>query len=678
MDAMAPALIEEAVATAELCALPSIWVGGWRSASAMLRRTIWDEFVFPYLKDLVWALADAGIKPTLHFDHDWTRDLARLRELPAACCMLNLDGMTDIRAAHEILGGHMALMGDVPADPARRGHARRRQGVRAPPHRATSAGAACSSPRAATSPATPGARTSRRWWMPDWSTAHDEAGGALGDAHCRRAPGGPAAPVAGAAGPRLRGRRRGRRLPRARRDHPRRARPAAAGARPDLSDVRRLPARLQRSDRARGDVRLRPVRRGVVPLPRGLRARHRRGPSSRRAACSRPSTTPSTAGRATAPATTPATSMSRRSTCSPGEYEWLAHDPTGFLLRGYLPRIAPALSPLADLAPLLDLMEGPGVAVCLSQFGTPEMQSALRILLEAGAESMAWLEAVGATFADLACRLGMPAFSGGMTKAPFDVIGDTFRGTRGIIRDRFQRPEQLQSALERLVPLCIEQGVAGGDASGCPLIFIPLHKGADGFLSDEDYRHALLADAQGGDPRPHRRRPGPAAVRGGGLQPASGRHRGPGDPGREGRSGCSTDRHAGGAAGPRGPRLHRRQRARRRSSTSGRRVEVEDYVARLIDAVAGDGGFILSTGTVIDEARPENVAALCAAGLQVRRSVASSRKHAEAVPAPSLRFTGAAPVPKAEIGTCFSSKSGPQYTLLSALREVASCVSRHK
>jgi len=115
MDAMAPALIEEAVATAQVCALPSIWVGGWRSAGAMLRRAIWDEFVFPHLKDLVWALVDAGIKPTLHFDHDWTRDLARLRELPAASCLLNLDGMTDIRAAHEILGGHMALMGDVPA-----------------------------------------------------------------------------------------------------------------------------------------------------------------------------------------------------------------------------------------------------------------------------------------------------------------------------------------------------------------------------------------------------------------------------------------------------------------------------------------------------------------------------------------------------------------------------------
>ncbi len=51
----------------------------------------------------------------LHFDHDWTRDLPRLRELPARKCILNLDGWTDIRKAKEILGDHMAIMGDVPA-----------------------------------------------------------------------------------------------------------------------------------------------------------------------------------------------------------------------------------------------------------------------------------------------------------------------------------------------------------------------------------------------------------------------------------------------------------------------------------------------------------------------------------------------------------------------------------
>ncbi len=298
-----------------------------------------------------------------------------------------------------------------------------------------------------------------------------------------------------------------------------------------------------------------------------------------------------------------------------GEYEWLTGDPTGFLLGGYLPRIAGAFAPLAGLAPLLDLMEGPGVAVCLSQFGTPEMQGALRALLSAGAESMAWLEAVGRTFSSLASQLGRPAFTGGMTKAPFDVIGDTFRGTRGIVRDMFRRPQQLQAALERLVPLCVEQGVAGGDATGCPLIFIPLHKGADRFLSDEDYSSLYWPTLK-------------AVILGlihEGLVPllfAEGGYnqRLPviADPeipaGRTIWLFDATDMVAA-------------RRALEGRACIGGNVpgalldlgapgEVEDYVARLIDDVAGGGGFILSTGTTIDEAKPENVAALCAAGLE--------------------------------------------------------------
>ena len=42
--------------------------------------------------------------------------------------------------------------------------------------------------------------------------------------------------------------------------------------------------------------------------------------------------------------------------------------------------------------------------------------------------------------------------------------------------------------------------------------------------------------------------------------------------------------------------------------------DVEDYVRRLLAEVAGDGGFILSTGIVVDDARPENFAAMMEAG----------------------------------------------------------------
>lgn len=92
-----------------------VWVGGWRTASHFLAPALWERFVFPYYRELVAAVAEEGVIPILHFDADWGRDLPRLRELPPRTCILALDGATDIRRAKEILGDHMAIMGDVPA-----------------------------------------------------------------------------------------------------------------------------------------------------------------------------------------------------------------------------------------------------------------------------------------------------------------------------------------------------------------------------------------------------------------------------------------------------------------------------------------------------------------------------------------------------------------------------------
>lgn len=115
MDRMLPDIVAGALEAAQACELPCVWVGGWRSASGMIAGPVWLRFVLPYLKAVVGALVDAGFVPILHFDHDWTRDLHHLLELPERRCILQLDGMTDIRAAKRVLGDHMALMGDVPA-----------------------------------------------------------------------------------------------------------------------------------------------------------------------------------------------------------------------------------------------------------------------------------------------------------------------------------------------------------------------------------------------------------------------------------------------------------------------------------------------------------------------------------------------------------------------------------
>jgi hypothetical protein len=92
----------------------AIWIGGWRSASEFLAPRLWERFVFPYYKEMVDIAVEEGTIPVLHFDANWTRDLARLREMPKGKVVLSLDGKTDIFKAKELLGDHMCLMGDVP------------------------------------------------------------------------------------------------------------------------------------------------------------------------------------------------------------------------------------------------------------------------------------------------------------------------------------------------------------------------------------------------------------------------------------------------------------------------------------------------------------------------------------------------------------------------------------
>ena len=115
MDVAAPVMTEQAIGAVKASGVDGVWVGGWRTASAMIAPDIWNKLVWPYFRDVSMALIDAGITPVFHWDQCWDRDLERLKELPAKKCVLSLDGMTDIRLAKKILRDHTAVMGDVPA-----------------------------------------------------------------------------------------------------------------------------------------------------------------------------------------------------------------------------------------------------------------------------------------------------------------------------------------------------------------------------------------------------------------------------------------------------------------------------------------------------------------------------------------------------------------------------------
>ena len=62
------------------------------------------------------------------------------------------------------------------------------------------------------------------------------------------------------------------------------------------------------------------------------------------------------------------------------------------------------------------------------------------------------------------------------------------RGTRGLMLDKFRQPENVKAAMERLVPQAIDWAVRSNNMTGNPIVFIPIHKGADGFMSDADFK----------------------------------------------------------------------------------------------------------------------------------------------------------------------------------------------
>jgi uroporphyrinogen-III decarboxylase len=113
MEAMVPHLAAAGCRRAARLGYPAVWVGGWRAAPSMLSPSMWDRFVWPYFRRLVYEVVNAGLIALLHLDSNWDRELARFRELPEKRCIMATDGETDLFKAKEILGDHMCLMGDV-------------------------------------------------------------------------------------------------------------------------------------------------------------------------------------------------------------------------------------------------------------------------------------------------------------------------------------------------------------------------------------------------------------------------------------------------------------------------------------------------------------------------------------------------------------------------------------
>jgi hypothetical protein len=172
----------------------------------------------------------------------------------------------------------------------------------------------------------------------------------------------------------------------------------------------------------------------------------------------------------------------------PEEYDILLTDPSYFFSNFYLPRVFGALGGWTMLPFLPGILEIYGLAGIFVPYALPPVQQTLKALTEAGAEALKWAESQMALGGELMSLGYVNLLAGGFSKAPFDILGDTLRGTKGIMIDIFKRPDKLLAALDALVPIAISMGVGASKVNGNPLVFMPLHKAADGFLSNDQFK----------------------------------------------------------------------------------------------------------------------------------------------------------------------------------------------
>ncbi len=166
------------------------------------------------------------------------------------------------------------------------------------------------------------------------------------------------------------------------------------------------------------------------------------------------------------------------------EYPELLNDYTGFMLRKYIPRAYAGLKGFSELnlTPTVVLN-----TTFLGPLYSPDMVEAFGRLADIGK-----LDAEAQSrFLDYSTKLaeiGLPPMITGISEAPYDILGDYFRGTVGLMTDLFNHEEEIAAACDmfadqqikslqyfRTMPLPVKR------------VFIPLHKGMDGFMSPEQY-----------------------------------------------------------------------------------------------------------------------------------------------------------------------------------------------
>lgn len=170
------------------------------------------------------------------------------------------------------------------------------------------------------------------------------------------------------------------------------------------------------------------------------------------------------------------------------EFDELLANPGDFTIRKILPRMSETLNPLSMTPFLHSFAYGYSTATSIpAMLGAPPLLLMLKKLVQVGEEANRFNAMLGKLSGDLAAS-GYPLTYGAIGICPYDFVSDFLRGMRGSMLDLFKRPEKLKAAVELFTPVCIGNAIFMARLNGNSRVFIPLHRGADGFMSTVQFR----------------------------------------------------------------------------------------------------------------------------------------------------------------------------------------------
>ena len=174
------------------------------------------------------------------------------------------------------------------------------------------------------------------------------------------------------------------------------------------------------------------------------------------------------------------------------EYDEVLADPNGFTVKKLWPRISSTLAPISGMVqmappPLLYLSNAYTLPGLIGEMvSPPSMVEILKKALEL-AEAHEKDKALKVRYTTEMMDLGFPLPFAAVTFPAFDWISDTLRGLRGTSMDMYQVPDKLLALIDIFTPLTIGGAIMNAKQSGNNGVFIPMHRGAGGFMSDEHF-----------------------------------------------------------------------------------------------------------------------------------------------------------------------------------------------